>query len=182
MRIARYIMLAALLFVTVPHVFADEDHAEDHYNGKDKHSKSSRMLKVVKNEAYLKECGACHFAYQPELLPIRSWQKIMDTLDKHFGTDASLPEDSKAELHKYLTEGSAEKSSVKNAQRLLKSISPDETPARISEIKFFKKEHRKIRPEVLQRKAIGSISNCAACHTTADKGDYDEDLVRIPKK
>ncbi len=29
----------------------------------------------VKNALYLEECGACHFAYQPGLLPSRSWKK-----------------------------------------------------------------------------------------------------------
>lgn len=172
------IVLMALIFsVAVTCGIGAEEHGS-----KKQTSNNTRIFKLVTNETYLKECGACHFAYQPELLPARSWEKIIATLDKHFGTDASLPEDSKVAIHNYLTEGSAEKSPVRNAQRLLKSISPDETPARISEITFFKKEHKKIRPEVLQRKTISSISNCNTCHTTADKGDYDEDLVRIPKK
>lgn len=171
------VLMALIFFVAVTCGVGAEEH-----EGKKQNSNNARFFKLVTNETYLKECGACHFAYQPELLPARSWHKIMDTLDKHFGTDASLPDDSKAAVYKYLAEGSAEKSHVKKAQKLLKSISPDETPARISEIKFFKREHRKITKEVLQRKAIGSISNCNACHTTADKGDYDEDLVRIPKK
>lgn len=177
MTMKNIVLLALIFSVSVTCSAVAEEH------GSKKHiSNNTRVFNLVTNEPYLKECSACHFAYQPELLPARSWQKIMDTLDKHFGTDASLPEDSKASIHKYLTERSAEKSPVKNAQRLLKSISPSETPARISEIKFFKREHRKITQEVLQRRTIGSISNCNACHTTADKGDYDEDLVSIPKK
>lgn len=172
------IVLMALIFtVSVTYSVGAEEHGHKNQN-----SNNTRVFKLVTNETYLKECSACHFAYQPELLPARSWQKIMDTLDKHFGTDASLPEDSKATIHKYLTERGAEKSPVKKAQKLLKSISQNETPARISEIKFFKREHRKITQELLQRKTIGSISNCNACHTTADKGNYDEDLVSIPKK
>ena len=36
------------------------------------------------------ECGACHMAYQPQLLPSRSWQTITSNLANHFGEDASI--------------------------------------------------------------------------------------------
>lgn len=41
-------------------------------------------------DAYRTECGACHVAYPPPLLPPASWQALMRDLDKHFGVDASL--------------------------------------------------------------------------------------------
>ncbi|TRZ56674.1 MAG: hypothetical protein D4S02_15065, partial [Rhodocyclaceae bacterium] len=28
------------------------------------------------NATYVKECGACHFPYQPALMPARSWRKV----------------------------------------------------------------------------------------------------------
>ncbi|MDZ7696298.1 MAG: hypothetical protein U5R49_04980 [Deltaproteobacteria bacterium] len=31
-----------------------------------------------------------------------------------------------------------------------------------------------------ERESIGSFSNCAACHTTAEKGTYDDDGIQIP--
>ena len=40
--------------------------------------------------AYQQECAACHMAYPPGLLPAASWQRLMGTLPKHFGTDASV--------------------------------------------------------------------------------------------
>ena len=39
-----------------------------------------------------KECGSCHMAFSPQLLPKRSWQKLIDTLADHFGENASLPD------------------------------------------------------------------------------------------
>jgi len=39
---------------------------------------------------YQHECGACHLAYPPGLLPAASWQRLMANLPRHFGTDASL--------------------------------------------------------------------------------------------
>ena len=51
--------------------------------------KAPRLPAVVP-EAYATECGACHLAYPPALLPARSWQRLMAGLDTHFGSDASL--------------------------------------------------------------------------------------------
>ena len=39
---------------------------------------------------YVKECGSCHFPYQPAFLPARSWQKIMGSLKEHFGENAEV--------------------------------------------------------------------------------------------
>jgi hypothetical protein len=46
----------------------------------------------VRNPAMLKECGVCHIAYPPQMLPARSWKKIMAGLADHFGENATLPE------------------------------------------------------------------------------------------
>ncbi|MDD2399591.1 MAG: cytochrome C, partial [Sulfurovum sp.] len=61
--------------------------------------KSKSGVKAVENKLYLKECGSCHFAFQPGLLPERSWTKMLSNLADHFGSDAALePEDHKALL------------------------------------------------------------------------------------
>ena len=39
---------------------------------------------------YTQECGSCHLAFPPNLLPKASWQSVMHGLDKHYGSDASL--------------------------------------------------------------------------------------------
>lgn len=48
-------------------------------------------------DIYTQECTSCNMAYPPDLLPVASWQRIMDTLDKHYGVDATLD---KASLQK----------------------------------------------------------------------------------
>ena len=40
--------------------------------------------------AYTQECGSCHVAYPPGMLPARSWQRIVAGLENHYGSDASL--------------------------------------------------------------------------------------------
>ncbi len=132
---------------------------------------SKNNIAPVDNVLYQKECGSCHFAYQPALLPKRSWEKTMETLQDHFKTDASLDEKDTQTLLEYLT---------KNAPTNLRSLSTSQTPLRISDTPYFKKEHRKIPTKFISQKELGSISNCVACHRTADKGIYSERAINIP--
>ena len=45
----------------------------------------------VSDALYAQECGSCHMAYPPGLLPGRSWQRLMGNLADHFGDNAELP-------------------------------------------------------------------------------------------
>ena len=51
-------------------------------------SDSGRSMPRAVPPAYTQECGSCHLAYPPGLLPALSWQRLMGGLDRHFGTDA----------------------------------------------------------------------------------------------
>lgn len=139
----------------------------------------SKTLPTVTNEIYKTNCGSCHFAYQPGLLPVRSWMKIIDTPGGHPGGDLSLDNTAKGVIKKYLDQNSADKSQAKRSRKILASIGSD-TPTRISEIPYIREKHHKIKQEVFLRKTIGSRGNCIACHKTAETGDYDDDNVTIP--
>ncbi len=141
--------------------------------------KDGKAIPAVTNETYKKNCGVCHFAYQPGLLPARSWAKIMDSSDGHPGGNLSIDEKSKSEIKKYLVQNSAEHSSAKRSKKILNSIGSD-TPVRISEIPYIKQKHREISQEVFSRKVIGSRANCVACHRSAAGGVYEDDDVVIP--
>lgn len=52
--------------------------------------------------AYTQECASCHTAYPPGMLPAASWHRVMNTLDRHYGTDASLDEDTTARIAAWL--------------------------------------------------------------------------------
>ncbi len=136
----------------------------------------------VVNKAYLKECGACHLAYQPQFLPKRSWEMIMNTLDKHFGDSATLDETTRTEILTFIVRNSAETSSTKVSRGILASIGSAEIPLRITDTPYFKRKHREVRQDVFKRKSVGSPSNCGACHIAAERGDYDEHKVKIPKE
>lgn len=142
-------------------------------NGKD--------VAPVTDNFYKAECASCHFAYQPGLLPSKSWEKVMGNLSNHFGTDASLEPADNQKILKYLTDNSAEKfTQYKRSKKINDSIAKEEIPIAITETRYFIKKHREIAPKFIQQKEVKSLANCMACHTTADKGSYSERDILIP--
>ncbi len=62
----------------------------------------------VDHAATKKECTSCHLMFPPEMLPARSWQKLMADLSNHFGEDASLDQATRDEIEKYLVSRAAD--------------------------------------------------------------------------
>lgn len=118
---------------------------------------------------YQKECGSCHTAYQPEFLPSKSWNKLMDGQNLHFGEDLSLSKDESQNIRKYLLSRSADVSNTKTATRFVNNDT-----IKISSAQYFIKEHRKITNEKLAAKGLKSFANCTVCHKQADAGMYDD--------
>ena len=155
----------------------DDDHKKDR-NGS-KHSKK-RYLRPVDNPTYKEECGACHFVYQPELLPSGSWEKILAGLEDHFGEVLELDPESRKIIAEHLKANAAEHSSAKRAVKITRSLG-NRTPLRITHVPYIQEKHHEVSPSVLKRESIGSLSNCSTCHTTAEKGIYEDDHVVIPR-
>ena len=144
-------------------------HADEHkYQGEDR---GKPVMPVQANATWQKECGGCHMAFPPGLLPAESWRKTMTGLNQHFGTDASLTPAETTEITAFL---------VKHASNRWRASS---SPLRITESAWFKSKHdsREIPAAVWKRASVKSPSNCLACHSGADQGDFEEDRVRIPK-
>jgi hypothetical protein len=123
--------------------------------------------------AYQQECGACHLAYPPGLLPAASWQRLMANLPRHFGSDASLAPAEQAQLAAWLD---ANAGTFKHVAR-----APAPPQDRISQSAWFVREHDEVGSAVWQRKAIGSAANCAACHSRANQGEFRERDIHIPR-
>ena len=153
-------------------------HQERYRNHSEHHVKES--LTLVNNPTYRETCGTCHFAYQPELLPSASWQKILDGLDDHFGEAIKLDPDTRKIITEYVKVNAADHSSAKRAVEIMRCLGT-RTPLRITEIPYILRKHHKVPPKVLKRDSIGSLSNCSACHTTAENGIYEDDYVVIPR-
>lgn len=134
------------------------------------HADEGRRLGGPLLPKYQQECSACHVAYPPGLLPAASWQRLMGNLPNHFGTDASLDAPTVKELSAWLTAhaGSGRRSAEPPQDRITRSA-------------WFVHEHDEVDPAVWKSTAVKSPANCAACHTRADQGDFNEHSVRIPR-
>lgn len=153
----------------------------DEHEGREHKGKGAKTGFVVSDATYLKECGSCHFAYQPDLLPSASWDGLMGGLDKHFGENAELPAETQKTLLAYLTSHAADKSSSWYAVKFMKSLKAGVIPSKISEIPYFIKEHREVPKKLIaDNPDVKSISFCNKCHTDADTGGYSEHKLNIP--
>ena len=132
---------------------------------------------LVEDELYLEECGACHFAYQPGLLPVSSWQGIMLGLADHFGESAELDVESSSHIAAYLEEHALQPGKPSNWSRLLRNM-PEEPPLRITELPAFENMHYDI-PRQLQVTTLeeGFLSPCADCHREAAQGIFDAERL-----
>lgn len=141
---------------------ADDDDGERHEGGR---------RAVVSNAAWQAECGSCHVAFPPRMLPAASWREMMAGLDKHFGTDASLEAPVALEIGTFLETHAGKRKQDPDAKPLL----------RISETRWFVREHDEVPQRVWKNPLVKSPANCAACHTQAESGKYGERNIRMPK-
>lgn len=109
------------------------------------------------------ECSACHITYPPQLLAAPDWRSLMQGLDKHFGSDASL--------------GAADASTI---AAFLQKYAPagggrfDAPSGRISDTAWFQRKHHEIPPQAFKSREIRSAANCQACHAKAEQGGFSE--------
>ena len=174
------VVLTVVAIAIPPLLFAD--HEEGRNRQRERHRNGDHRavdLKPVTNPAYKEHCGACHFNYQPELLPSGSWKKILVQLEDHFGQSFELDQEAQKAVLAYLEANAAERANSKRAVKIVRSVG-NSTPLRITEIPYIKNKHRKVSASVLNRPSIGSLSNCTACHRRAEEGNYDDDFVVIP--
>jgi mono/diheme cytochrome c family protein len=142
-----------------------------------------KEVNPVTNKLYKDECGSCHFAYQPGLLPVKSWEKLLNekALSEHFGENAELDKADLATIYDYVMANAADKSYYKRARKIAKATEGMEAPLRITEVRYIKRKHHEIPDRMIKgNKDVKSLSYCDACHTQANKGVFDEDTVKIP--
>ena len=129
---------------------------------------------------YARECGACHTAYSPGLLPAASWTGLMAHLDQHFGEDASLDAGLATRLRSWLVANAAEHWDTLPAVRIRQSIDPKD-PARITASGFWQRMHRRIPAATFANKEVGSRGACNACHMDAASGRFAPQSIEIPE-
>jgi hypothetical protein len=184
------VVLTGLFLGLTGAVLADRDDAYEHeseHEG-DEHGYMQRwfggskpVISPVVSQLYKDECGSCHFAYQPGLLPASSWDRIMSTLDDHFGENAELSDENRLAIRDYLLNLSSGRVNQGLPNRITASLDGATAPLRITETPFFLREHNEIPRRMVQdNNQVRSFSNCDACHTRAAQGSFREHEIRIP--
>ena len=162
--------------------FADDDDDDDEEREESGLFESRQALAPAVNATYSQECGSCHMAYPPGLLPPQAWAQIMtpEALADHYGDDASLSEELRTEISAFLGTNTADV-----AQQMMPSGASNAGAAaslpRITESVDFKREHDEIPARLVTgNPEVGSFSQCNTCHQKAAEGNYDERWINIP--
>lgn len=121
-------------------------------------------------ETYQAECGSCHTAYPARFLKPAEWAVVLATLDGHYGSDATLEPAALEAVSRHLGVSA----------RTADPVSTTPLP-RITRSRWFLDEHDEVAAATFESPAVRSAANCSACHAGADRGDFDDDSVRIPK-
>jgi hypothetical protein len=121
---------------------------------------------------YPAECGSCHVAYPPALLSESDWRDIMHRLDKHYGDNADLAEETRSRIEEFL---------ARNAESYWKAHFPTGNPPRLTSTLWYSAHHLPLPDRIWSDKRVGSRSNCSACHAKAEKLLFDKyDLTDVP--
>ena len=139
----------------------------------------SGLQNLPSHDLYETECGDCHAAFHPSLLPAKSWADMMASLDDHFGEDASLDGETTNEIALYLAEYAGEKWDTEAANRF-RALDPKH-PMQITATPYWVRKHDEIAPETFKRKGVGVKSNCSGCHTDHYSGRFDDQKIKIPE-
>lgn len=107
-------------------------------------------------ELYLKNCGSCHIALPPQVMPSETWRRLLLDLDQHYGKKLdSIFSPSLLMMWNYLRDFS----------RPLKE--EEATPYRVRESRYFQALHPQVDfPEPAR------LNTCVTCHLGASKYDY----------
>lgn len=107
-------------------------------------------------ELYLKNCGSCHIALPPQVMPSETWRQLLLDLDQHYGQKLeSIFSPSLLMMWNYLRDFS----------RPLKE--EEAIPYRVKESRYFKALHPRVDfPEPAR------LTTCVSCHPGASEYDY----------
>jgi hypothetical protein len=134
----------------------------------------SHYFPPVAEPVVKEECGSCHIAFAPSMLPASSWKRMMGDLRNHFGDDATVDSVLAARITEYLVNNAADTGGRRYSDKWLRGVSTASAPLRITELPKWVKEHRKVPDREWKHKDVRTKANCAACHTDAERGYYDE--------
>lgn len=129
-------------------------------------------------QLWTRECGSCHLAYPPALLPARSWARMLEEQDKHFAEDLGL---SKAMVAK-LTQVANAPADAWGPWAISASAPAGQSPQRITELDRWREIHHRVPDERFKAKGVGGKHDCGACHRDAASGIFHPRMIQTAKQ
>lgn len=124
-------------------------------------------------ELWQSECGSCHMAYPPGLLPPKAWEQHMNTLGQHYGSDASLDPAEEQQIRDFLLRASG------NNRLPVEGADVAGEPPKITATRWFKRKHHEVSAKKFARESVGGPGNCVACHRNSERGSFHK--TKIPR-
>ena len=128
-------------------------------------------------QPWTKECSSCHLAYPPALLPLRSWKRMLDEQDRHFGEDLGLADAAVARL---LALANVAPESWA-ARELSTSVRDGEAPQRLTEVGRWKQMHARVPADRFKPPNAAGPHECDACHRDAASGIFHPRMIQSTK-
>lgn len=123
------------------------------------------------NPLYEKECGGCHFAYQPGWLPERSWRRLMGSLASHFGDNAEISPAARESITAYLAGRAADRSTNTRSREIVAAIAPGEMPISVTKVLYVGGIHGGfLDPSFRGKPEAKTLAQCPLCHQKAHRG------------
>lgn len=132
------------------------------------------------DDQWKKECGDCHLEFHPSLLPARSWKAMLLGGEDHFGEDLGLSAEKVKLLSAFAEAHAAERARTEAAYKILKGVSRESVPLRITETPYWKKKHREIDDATWKNAKVGGPMRCENCHVDARAATFEDDAIRMP--
>ncbi len=126
------------------------------------------------------ECGSCHTLYHPSLLAADEWTLVMQTLDEHFGEDASLMPEPAERITALLIEHGNGTWDTEAANELRGQQDPAE-PMAVTSNRWWAEHHRDLEEAALASPDVRSPGNCEACHLDAVQGRFGGHRIDVPR-
>jgi hypothetical protein len=123
--------------------------------------------------AFQAECASCHLAFPPQLLSADGWRQVMLRLDKHYGDNASLDDQTRRIIENFLVRNAGE-------SRKVGAGGTATEPPRLTATAWFVRKHHEVPRADWRHVNVKSPANCAACHTKAAAGSYREREIVMP--
>jgi cytochrome b len=135
-----------------------------------------KMAPLAQDATWNKECGGCHVAYHPSILPARSWETLLREQHRHFGEDLDLDDETVQALHDFAIAHGAESHATPLAWKIDSTTPAAAIPLRVTETHYWKHRHAELNAADWEKTKRFA---CDGCHLDAREGTFLPGAIRV---